>query len=282
MARIRREASGVFGGQGGFEQSDGSRVFEEPGSNTGLMTQPLSIDGGATPGTTGAREPITGQSRPVSTTGGDSGWAILLERVAGEDHAQRASQRAAVLGRALGRTDVRTRQVSSGSAVVLGSYSDPDDQRAQHDLEYVKSLTLQGTRPFAMALLVPPPLKPGSTPQYDLTRVAKTLEDVYTHTLQVAVFAGDEGVRRADAERYAQQLRREGVEAFYFHGRRVSSVTIGTFTAHDFDLDTGYISPRLERLRERYPYNLYNGEVQREQRTGEPWNSALVKIPRVG
>ncbi|MFG0293694.1 MAG: hypothetical protein ACIAQF_04075 [Phycisphaerales bacterium JB065] len=282
MARIRREAPGVFRGQGSFEQSDRSRVFEEPGPDAGLMTQPLSIDGGATPGTTGAREPITGQSRPVSTTGGDSGWAILLERVAGEQHAQRAAQRAALIGRALGRTDVRTRQVSSGSAVVLGSYPDPEDQRAQSDLDYIKSLTVQGTRPYAMALLVPPPLKPGSTPQYDLTKVVKTLEDVYTHTLQVAVFAGDESVRRADAERYAQQLRREGVEAFYYHGRRVSSVTIGTFTARDFDLDTGYVSPRLERLQERYPHNLYNGEVLRDQQTGEPWNSALVQIPRVG
>jgi len=280
--RIRREAPGVFGGKSGFEQTDQARVFQEPGSDAPLMTEPLSIDGGATPGTTGARQPIEAQPRPVSTTGGDSGWAILLERVSGEQHQQQAAQRAAAIGRALGRTDVRTRQVSSGSAVVLGSYAAPDTQQAQSDLDYVKSLTVQGVRPYSMALLVPPPVQPGSTPQYDLTRVARSLEAIYTHTLQVAVFAGDENIRRADAERYAQQLRRAGVEAFYYHGRRVSSVTIGTFTARDFDLSTGVVSPRLDRLQEQYPHNLYNGEIQRDPQTGEPWNSALVQIPRLG
>lgn len=280
--RLRREASRVFSNQPGFDRGDPARVFVEPGEDGSVMTRTLSIDGAPEGTTTGARAPIAAPTNSGARTTDDSGWAILLERISGPQHEQRAAQRAGVIARALGRSDVRTRLASSGSAVVVGGYSGPDDQRAQRDLQYVKSLSSGGTRPYAMAILVPPPLEPGSTPQYDLTNAAKSLESIFTHTLQVAVFAGDEPVRRADAERYAQQLRRRGVEAFYFHGRRVSSVTIGTFTAADFDLNTGVVSPRLDRLQEEFPHNLYNGEVQRDPQTGEPWNSALVQIPRLG
>jgi len=164
--------------------------------------------------------------------------------------------------------------------VVLGGYTSPQDERAQQDLQYVKSLTVQGTRPYAMAILVPPPVEDGSNLRHSLVEAAKQLEPIYTHTLQVAVFAGDEQTRRRDAERYCAQLRNQGHEAYYFHGRRVSSVTIGTFTRQDYDLRTGVVSARLDRLQEQFPHNLYNGEVQRDPQTRDIWNSALVEIPR--
>ena len=117
-------------------------------------------------------------------------------------------------------------------------------------------------------------------PKHRLIVAGENLEPIYTHSLQVAVFAGDETKRRSDAERYCARLRGEGHEAYYYHGRRVSSVTIGAFTSRDFNLDTGMVSPRLERLQEQFPHNLYNGEIQTHPATGDEWNSALVQIPR--
>ncbi len=279
--QIRREAPAVFADHGSFDRTDRARVFEDPGDPDALpMTRTLSIDGNQ-PTRAEDRQPAQPRPRP-SAAADTGGWAILLERVSGPEHQSRANGRAATLARALGRSDVRVRAVSSGSAVVMGGYAGPDDQRAQEDLRYVKSLSVQGSRPYAMAILVPPPVEDGSNPRHSLVEAAKSLERIYTHTLQVAVFAGDESQRRAEAERYCAQLRNQGQEAYYFHGRRVSSVTIGAFTARDFDLSTGQVSPRLERLQERFPHNLYNGEVQRDPTTGDTWNSALVEIPRTG
>lgn len=278
--RLRAEAPGVFD-SGSSGRADSARVFADPeATGEAPMTQALSIDGTGAP-TTGARAPVSTQ-RTTSTGSDPDGWAILLERISGPSHEQRARERASVIARALRRSDVRSRAVSSGSAVVMGGYTGPDDERAQRDLEYVKSLVSGGVRPYAMAILVPPPVEQGDNTRYSLVEAAKGMEPIFTHTLQVAVFAGDEAQRRADAERYTQQLRRQGQEAYYFHGRRVSSVTIGAFTSRDFDLNTGVVSARLEKLQEEFPHNLYNGEIQRDRETGDPWNSALVLIPRAG
>lgn len=271
----------MFADHSSFDSADRARVFEDPTVPDGVpMTRTLDIDG-ENALRASDREPARPQARPRQSAGGDTGgWAILLERISGPEHQSRANQRAASLSRALGRSDVRVRAVSSGSAVVVGGYAGPDDPRAQDDLGYVKSLSVQGTRPYAMAMLVPPPVEDGANPRHSLVEAAKSLESIYTHTLQVAVFAGDEAQRRGDAERYCAQLRSQGHEAYYFHGRRVSSVTIGAFTARDFDMQTGGVSPRLERLQEQFPHNLYNGEVQRDPQTRDTWNSALVEIPR--
>lgn len=282
--RIRREAPGVFSDVTESEINDETRVFADPGDPEGVpMTRTLSIDG-SDPRVSQEREPI---APPRSQTegqadqaGADAGWAILLERISGPQHRARAAERVLTLRRSLGRNDIRVRAVSSGSAVVLGGYANPEDDRAQRDLQYVKSLSAQGARPYAMALLVPPPVDAGTNTRHSLVVAAKDLDESYTHTLQVGVFAGDEQQRKADAENYCAALRREGHEAFFFHGRRVSSVTIGTFTAADFDMDTGFVGPALERLQEQFPHNLYNGGIERDPATGEPWNSALVQIPR--
>lgn len=281
-ARIRGEASRVFADNRAFDNADTARVFADPAeAGEAPMTQPLSIDGSGAPATTGARAPITTERTPSPGSDPD-GWSIVLERIGGPSHAERARERASVIARALGRSDVRARTVGSGSAVVLGGYNGPEDPRAQRDLEYVKSLTSGGARPYAMAILVPPPVEQGDNTRYSLVEAAKGMEPIYTHTLQVAVYAGDEERRRSDAERYTTQLRRQGHEAYFFHGRRVSSVTIGAFTSRDFDLDTGVVSARLEKLQEEFPHNLYNGEIQRDPETGDAWNSALVEIPRAG
>lgn len=287
-SRLRSEASRVFANQQGFDSEDPSRIFGDGGEAP--MTRTLSIDGSAPdPRLSQGRDPITAttarrnrdQTSEPDTTALIGGWSILLERFTGPAHETRAQERAAVLARSLGRSDVRVRNVSSGSAVVVGGYEGPNDQRAQRDLQYVKSLVSQGERPYALAILVPPPVvDTGTNPRHSLLVMAKGLEPIYTHTLQVAVFAGDENTRRAQAERHCARLRNEGHEAFYYHGPRASSVTIGTFTARDFNMNTGEVSARLERLREQFPHNLYNGGVQRDEQTGEAWNSALVEIPR--
>jgi hypothetical protein len=280
--QLRREASRVFSDRQDFNQIDPDQVFVAPGADGSLMTPTLSIDGEPGQTTTGASASPQAPMGTERWTTDDTGWAILLERISGPQHRQRALQRAASIARAMGRTDVRARIVSSGSAVVLGDYTGPEDERAQRDLQYVKSLSSGGARPYAMAMMVPPPLRPGSTPQFDLLVAAEELDPIYEFTLQIAAFTSEDESRRDEAERYARQLRRQGLEAFYFHGRRGSSVTVGTFAGAEFSPDADVLSPALEQLQEQFPHNLLNGEVVRDPQTGTIQTSVLVRIPRRG
>lgn len=280
-AELREQAPRVFAEQPAPDSTDAARVFAD-GSGA-PMTRTLSIDGSEEllppPPRPSARPAETTPSEVLTNAG--AGWSIVLERFSGAQHQARAQERAASIGRALGRSDIRVRQVSSGSAVVMGSYAAPDDDRAQRDLQYVKSLSVQGERPYSMAMLVPPPVNEvGSNPRHSLVTVGRTLDPSFTHTLHIAVFGGEEADRRSRAEQFAARLRRDGHEAYYYHGRRVSSVTVGTFTRRDFDLETGRVSAKLEAVRQQFPHTLLNGEIQRAPVTGEVQNSSLVEIPK--
>ncbi len=81
-------------------------------------------------------------------------------------------------------------------------------------------------------------------------------------------------------------MRTEGEAAFYFHGPRMSVVTVGVFFENDVDAVTG-ISRAVRDLQARYPSNLDNGkeimETKRlpggrvEKRT-QP--SFLINVPK--
>lgn len=191
-----------------------------------------------------------------------------------------------------------------GEATVLafGRYTGPGDPRAQADLERIKSIQIDGQRPFAGAVLAPPEdIIGGTIPEYDL-RNAKTLHGGWAlYTLQVGVYSREGGKPptpqelaefRKAAEQAAAQLRREGQQAFYYHGPHRSMVTIGLFGKDDYSIDpddsTVTESFALQRLKREFPYNLLNGRGIRQRVKGRPENdpnayemqpSFLVAVP---
>src|SRR5262249_24035027 len=89
---------------------------------------------------------------------------------------------------------------------------------------------------------------------------------------------------RKAAEQAAARFRQEGEQAFYYHGPRMSMVTIGAFNIEDFDPQTpSYQSTRLLEVRKRHPYNLYNGAgikvINKANGRSELQPSSLVEIP---
>jgi hypothetical protein len=213
----------------------------------------------------------------------DDAWSILLGVFPGPTGPADAQAAAGEYARFAGLPGAYVVPRDSGAAVQYGHYATATGREAQRDLAKIRQLEVGGSRPFALAFLVPlTDVDLGAAPEVALSRVKPEFGNWALYTLQVAVYESDsrEEAKRL-AERAALQLRREGELAFYHHGRNKSMVTIGVFGTTDFDLNTGRMSQEITDLRERHPYNLYNGMGIRETdvRGQRLQPSALVAIP---
>lgn len=184
-----------------------------------------------------------------------------------------------------------------GDAVVIchGAFDSPDSPQASQELKRVQAIDIGGKRPYADAILSPPlqATNLGSSPQFNLVQAKAMLGDEALYTLQVAVYGrrdllkpteADLAEGRKAAETAALRLRQEGEQAFYYHGPRMSMVTVGIFGIEDFDPQTpSYKSTRLIEAQKRHPYNLYNGAGIKEKIAGAKDSrlqpSSLVAIP---
>ncbi len=183
--------------------------------------------------------------------------------------------------------------------IAYGRYAGPDDRRALVDLDRVRDIEYDGSRPFAAAYLAPPPADAlgGSNREYDLRTVKERFGPLALYTLQIGVYGSNgnetpsaseiKEIRQA-AERAVLDLRSEGERSFYYHAPLRSIVTIGVFGEDDFDGSTtpAIESMRLRELRKRFPHNLLNGQGIREtitsstgQRVTRLQPSSLVGIP---
>jgi hypothetical protein len=192
-----------------------------------------------------------------------------------------------------------------GEKLVLayGRYTGPNAPDAQADLERIRSLEINGGRPFQSAMLAPPEnAGVGSIPEFDLRNCKKIYGADALYTLQVGVYArtdrkpptqGDLQDFRRLAEEAVVRLRREGEEAFYYHGPNMSMVTVGVFDADAIEQDPlgapAIASPAVQALRQKHPYNLVNGGAYKVRVRGVPENdpaawrvqaSLLVEIPK--
>ncbi len=201
----------------------------------------------------------------------------------------------------VGVRDVYPDRRGSSIAIAYGMYPDGDDPAARDALNQIQNLEVEGKRPFATAILVPPPLTSveGSLPDFDLATVRSRVPGA-AFTLQVAVYKrtdnkvatdADLAQFRKAAEQAVMEYRREGAEAFYYHTARASTVTIGVFAESDYSgrqvrpdgrvtTGTPVPSPALAELIKNYPHTLVNGQglaVGTNQRL-QP--SMVVEIPR--
>lgn len=238
---------------------------------------------------------------PIKPHGsGTGGYTILLTGVP-ETMRRRPDVALERVATAVDMPGIRLMEQSAGRPplIVLGRYTDPDGPEAQRDLRKVRALSVDGRKPFTGAVLVADvEAVPADTrlARHDL-RQAKKLDDDAVYTLQIGVYAREDNTRpsaadlasfREAAEDAVTRLRREGEEAFFYHGPNGSMVTVGLF--NDDDMDTSIVPPiesqRLEDARRRHPNNLLNGRGVRETIRGDTGRaeprlqpSRLVLIP---
>lgn len=214
-------------------------------------------------------------------------WSIGLATMSGPDRiaaANDAAERFRAASRVLADAFVINR--GDRAVVLLGEFASPSSEEAVELLEDVRSVRIEGEKPFATAFFVPP--RAGEVGDLDL----RTARDQFGAdcTLQVGAYGRiDRGNPtekevaefRAKAEQAARELRAQGEQAFYYHGPSMSMVTVGALRYEDLEASPGL----LRLLQERFPHNLLNGQGIREKirtDTGEEWRlqpSMLVGIP---
>jgi hypothetical protein len=222
-------------------------------------------------------------------------WSIVIAGAAGDNADATARDMLHKVQTAGGLPEAYTERRGKSVVVAYGQYSGPDDAAAQRDLDRLRAMELEGGRPFAGAVLVPPPFEslPGGIPEYDLNGVRRARGKDAIYTLQVAIYTrlntntpkpSELAEFRKAAEKAVVELRREGDEAFYYHGPRGSTVTVGVFGPRDHDpLKPGQDSFALMQTRRKHPLNLVNGAQlltrSRGQEKARPQPSFLVPIP---
>jgi hypothetical protein len=209
-----------------------------------------------------------------SITSAPDQYAIVVATFTGDYHAQSAEATySTLLGQypTIGRK-LTVRPRSRGSALTYGDYQGYDDARAKEDIAMLRKIpSPQGTPLFAQVMLMKfkvSRLKQDLHP-HDLWTVRREYPTIVPiFTLEVAVWGDFESgqfpneKRRAAAQGYAEQLRKKGFEAFFYHNddAGLSSVTVGLFGHSAVDAETGFYSAEVDALLTRFPVRLVNGE----------------------
>lgn len=276
----------------------------DPGDSTGWPTTKKPAEtkpAGKKPAEDPKKKSIADEGRELFKPGSagevapENAWSIVIVAFRGEEADQLsklALQKVQTEGNLPGAFLERR-----GEAIVVayGHYESGESPRGVDELKRIQAMEINGQKPFRDALLAPPVngSNLGGMPQINLVQAKAMYGDHALYTLQVGVYGRQDLLRpteadlkeaRKAAEQAAVRLRQEGEQAFYYHGPRMSMVTIGVFDEEDFDPQVPSAqSSRLRDARRRFPYNLYNGAGIKERRPGEAearmQTSLLVAIP---
>lgn len=226
-------------------------------------------------------------------------WSVLLATYADQGH--RAQADAARNDMALRIPELRqafVRTNSTGSMVLIGHFEGPKDPAAKAQLARVKEMGDGTSRTFPRAMLVRTGASPNDGPPgpLDLRTVRRDFPKGTLYTLQVAAWAslGSKELTMAQikksAESYAQQLRTQGFEAYYFHDfdTETSTVTVGVFGPDSYDSKSTLFAPEVEAMMRKFPKSLLNGEEVLvpvdPKKTGSKTvaqSSRLVEVPKL-
>ncbi|MFT5422882.1 MAG: hypothetical protein ACI89L_000651 [Phycisphaerales bacterium] len=246
----------------------------------------------------------TDESGLIAQPGGaaaNSRWTIVLTKI-DNSRPELVKQMLDALNKTI--PGVRVDERDGGHFLILGQYTDARTPQARADLQRVHNYTVtigeRTAHPYAQAFIAPPTAQSlqGTNPGYDLRNVRERFGNKALYTLQIAIYGRSDraapstenlaSFRRA-AEQAVITLRREGGQAFYYHGPSRSTVTLGVFYEKDHDPTTlpPLESEGLKAARAQHPLNLLNGqgitEVSRDERGNKvrrPQKSFLVGIPK--
>lgn len=225
------------------------------------------------------------------------GWSIVLLVVReGREAAEGVARRYRAVA---GLEDAVVQDRIGASLVTVGDYPSAESREAVERLKSVKALDVGGDRPFASAMLFPPPegAVAGAKADRNLSNVRRAMRDpsASAFTLQIAVYKRPDGGAPSEqergefvsaAEKAADELRAKGEDAFYYHGPTESSVTIGLFSEGDLPKSSEgrTESEPLRRAKEAHPYLLMNGAGMKVRVKGsDTWvmqPSILVSVPK--
>jgi hypothetical protein len=232
----------------------------------------------------------------------DTAWAIVLYMFRGPQALVGAQQGLYRVQSQLGLQDAYLGERSGGVAILYGRYSGAQDPKAQADLATIKAIEFEGGPLFAEAILAPPDSggSAGDRPDFDLALVKDTQPEAI-YTLQVGIYRlmdardptpAELAEFRDVAEQAVTALRAQGQEAYYFHGPRSSTVTVGLFTEEDYltsvrdelgqlqKLPRPRLSARVREAMEVNPHNLVNGQGVKDGRRDRVQPSFLIRVPR--
>ncbi len=157
-------------------------------------------------------------------------YTIFCGRVEGDAHVERAVRVKNELNARTGLNGFYVIHEAGQSLLYYGFYrtfNDPKDRketsRAQADLKRIKMLESDGNRVFSGALFVdleaPDPQAP---PEWNLVNAGGAW------SLQIAAYK-DSPLRKEAAVEAVREARKQGIEAYYYHGDTVSSVCVGVW-----------------------------------------------------
>lgn len=228
-------------------------------------------------------------ARPTTAADLDqnANWAIAADVMAGSAHREMAKQRVEDLRRATGLAGFWALDEGTKSTVYYGRYKSPQQPEATKDIEQLRAMKNSGQIRVETLMLLPLPtaaLASGELGEFDLRRMAGRA----VYSLQIGFYEGGPDARKV-AEDAVAALRKQGTEAYYYHGPNRSVVSVGTFgesaiisTTEGQRIQTTY-DARVKALQEQFPYNLANGRVIEETRQGTTTRqpSFLVRVPRL-
>jgi hypothetical protein len=222
-------------------------------------------------------------------------WTILCLEASDSQHRTNAERLAEGLRnrRELDRRAVRVVHEAAVSRIYYGTYHQFQDKRSDQlrleprcskDCRFLRSLAVSRVYPFLLARPVPMPGASGDPPEWDL----RGARGVYS--LQICYCIDKAGFpdRREGAVAIVRQLRREGEEAYYYHGPVKSLVCVSRFdesaVIEDGSGRRQYSQEviKLQNRREDFKYNtewlqkLYR-VLPNGRREAQP--SFLVRIP---
>jgi hypothetical protein len=114
-------------------------------------------------------------------------------------------------------------------------------RRAKQDLASLSALTLNNERPFQGAFLIVLP-----TPNPDAPPALDICNSTGVYSLQVAAYKDIPGRKQAAVDAVLE-ARRQGYEAYYYHGPTTSSVLLGSFPASSVKITN------IDELKKLYP-----------------------------
>jgi len=259
--------------------------------------------------------PKTSGSGDVSSGGG--GWnlggqqkfahdaepqTILLQLFEGPDHVDRAVSQKNYLADTLQWHDVYVVHEDDHSILYMGSYgSDGASQRQiQANLAKAKNFRMaNGVQPFVKAIVI---AKPGTADEGPSEWNLKNAKGYYSVLVDIQYDVPQSGYygRKQRAVMDCRNLRKQGYDAYYFHGPYKSGVAVGTFpetsiktvmvkarhpiTHNEFEVEKKVIvDPKMKKVFQDFPEMLICGNTEKTveiyYENGRPKRHAVTQEP---
>lgn len=199
----------------------------------------------STPPTAAAPAPKPKPAIPpedIVTPPADAHWTLFVAAFEGPAHVEQARGARDQLKAATNSNKFYVVHEETKSTIYYGFYKEIDSssngsKQAQADKDYLKSLkTTDGQSPLSMVYFTAVNSQgPEAPAEWDLAKIGRSPDHYWS--LQIAAYTadgraespGEVGDRKAAAVESVRELRKRGIEAYFFHGDSISSVCIGAW-----------------------------------------------------